>query len=373
MKRPSKRLAQLRPPRLWAASLLAAVLGVLYWGVFASDRYISEAHVIIQKTELDTSQSLSLGGMLGGMGGMPDIGGMEQLLLRDYLLSVDMLKILDAKLDLRRHYSDRSRDILSRMWDKDEPLEEFYDYYLSRVSIEYDSYAGVLVVQSQAFDAATAHAITSTLVDEGEAFMNQLAQRLAQEQVDFLNQEISQLKTDTFAARQELLDFQNRHNLASPQATAENVAGIINGLEAKLTDLQTQRAAMLGYLQPGSANINEINLQIGAVEQQLTREKARLTSNTGKTLNRTLEEYQRLQMEAEFTQDVYKTALVALEKGRFEASRTIKKMSVLQLPTLPEFPLEPRRIYNSIVTLLAILLLHGITQLLAAIIRDHKD
>lgn len=365
-------LALIRKHSLWGITLLASLLSVLYWGIIASDRYISEAHVIIQSTKMDTSQSLDLGSMISGM---PSIGGGEQLLLRDYLLSVDMLKILDAKLDLRSHYSDRHRDLLSRMWRKDEPLEEFYDYYLTRVSIEYDDYAGVLVIQAQAYDAETAHAIATTLVDAGEAFMNQLAQRLAQEQVDFLNEEIQAIKADTFAARQELLNFQNKNNLVSPQATTENIAGVINGLEAKLTDLQTQRVAMLGYLMPNSANVTELNLQIGAVEQQIAREKARLTSTStsGKTLNRVLEEYQRLEMNAEFSQDVYKTALAALEKGRFEASRTIKKMSVLQLPTYAEFPLEPRRFYNSFVSVLVILIVNGITHLLAAIIRDHKD
>jgi capsular polysaccharide transport system permease protein len=284
-----------------------------------------------------------------------------------------MLKKLDAQLDLRGHYSDEHHDLLSRLWFEDVSLEKFYDYYLSRVSIEYDEYAGVLLIKAQAYDAAMAHAITSALVKEGERFMNDLAHQLAQEQVDFLNQEIEQIKTSTMAARQAMLTFQNKYGMVSPEATTENVAGIVNGLETQLTDLQTSRSAMLGYLMPNSANITELNLQISAVEKQIAHEKARLTSATGKTLNRTVEEYQRLKMNAEFTQDIYKTALIALEKGRFEASRTLKKMSILQAPTRPEYPLEPQRIYNSFVYLLIIMLTTGIIQLIAAIIRDHKD
>jgi len=51
-------------------------------------------------------------------------------------------------------------------------------------------------------------------------------------------------------------------------------------------------------------------------------------------------------MDAGFAEDVYKTALVALENGRIEATRTLKKVSVLQRPTVPQYPLEPRRIYK---------------------------
>lgn len=70
---------------------------------------------------------------------------------------------------------------------------------------------------------------------------------------------------------------------------------------------------------------------------------------------------------------MYKTALAALERGRVEATRTIKKVSVLQTPTLPEYPLEPRRWYNTLVFFLVAMLLAGVVHLVAAIVRDHTD
>jgi len=130
---------------------------------------------------------------------------------------------------------------------------------------------------------------------------------------------------------------------------------------------------LLSYLMPGSTNIVELDQQISAVEKQIKHEQARLVSSGGKMLNSAVEEYQRLQMNAEFTQDIYKTALIALESGRVETSRTLKKVLVLREPTLPQYPLEPRRLYNIIVFILVTLLLTGIVHLLAAIIRDHKD
>lgn len=161
--------------------------------------------------------------------------------------------------------------------------------------------------------------------------------------------------------------------MISPQGTAENLAGIINRLEGQITDLQTRRTAMLGYLMPDSPAVVEINQQISATERQIEVEKARLTSPKGRTLNTAVEEYQRLQMNAELAQDLYKTALVALEKGRVEATRMLKQVSVLQAPIQPEYPLEPRRLYNTVVFILITLLIAGVVHLIAAIIRDHKD
>ena len=120
-------------------------------------------------------------------------------------------------------------------------------------------------------------------------------------------------------------------------------------------------------------DIAMIDLEIGSIVKQLQAERGRLTSPKGGTLNRTVEEFQRLEMETVFAQYAYKTALVALEKGRMEATRNLKKVSLVQSPTLPQYPLEPRRIYNMLVFTLSVLVLAGIVQLLAAIIRDHKD
>lgn len=366
----SSLLSMLPQHPLLGSAFIAALLSVLYWGVIASDRYISEAHVIIQSTDMPSGQSSGIASMLGKSSiGIPT----EQLLLRDYLLSIDMLKKLDAKLDLRSHYSNPRHDLLSRLWFKDATLEKFYNYYRARISVELDDYAGVLVIKAQGYDPVTAHAITSFLVTEGEQFMDDMARSLAQEQVDFLSKDIEKIRDNTIKAREALLSFQNKYGMVSPQGTTENIAGTINRMETQLTDLRTSRAAMLGYLMPNSANIIELNLQIDALEQQIAREKARLTSPSGKTLNSAVEAYQRLEMNAQFAQDVYKAALTAMEQGRIEASRTLKKMSVLQAPTRPEYALEPRRIYNSVVFIVLILIIAGIAHLLAAIVRDHQD
>ena len=355
--------------RIIGAAVVFSALSAVYWVFIASDRYVSEAHVIIQRTDFAGGPNLDFSSLLGGANG----GRADQLLLRSHLLSVDMLKKLDAALHLRAHYADPQRDPLSRMWDKDAPIEQFHKHYLERVSVELDEYAGVLMVKAEGFDPQTAHAIATELVQEGERFMNQMAHTLAQTQVAFLETQVTDMNARAMQARQAVLGFQNKNGLVSPQATAENISGIVAKLEAQRTELETQRSALQSYLVPSHPSIVQIDQQIAAVGKQLAQEQARLTSPRGKTLNLAVEEFQRLEMQAAFTQDVYKTALVALEKGRIEATRTIKKVSVLQAPTAPEYPLQPRRLYNTLVFMLVAMLLAGVAHLLAAIVRDHTD
>jgi capsular polysaccharide transport system permease protein len=355
--------------KIMAAALLMSLLAAGYWLIVASDRYVSEARVIIQRSDLSSGQAMDFTSLLSGVAGgnRPD-----QLLMRDHMISLDMLRKLDTQLQLRQHYSSQG-DWLSRLWDAQAPLEKFLDYFRSRVSVELDEYAGVLSIKAQAYTPEMAQAITAAMVADGEDTMNAMAHALAREQVNFLEGQVATMGERAQAKRIAVLAYQNRKGLVSPQATAENVATIVNRLEAQLAELQTRRNTLLGYLQPGSANVVELNLQINAVQKQIGTEKARLTAPGGQTLNAAVEEFQRLQMEAEFAQQVYQTALTALERGRVEATRTLKKVSVLQSAGMPEFPLEPRRLYNLLVFVLTAFLLAGVLQLLGAIVRDHKD
>jgi len=364
------RLAKsLRKRGVFGIAAVVCAGATAYWGLVASDRYVSQANVIVQRTDLAGGHTMDFSSLLGGVNGSRS----DELLLRNYLLSMDMLRKLDKELNLRAHYSDRARDPLSRMWAKDVPDEWFLQYYLSRVSVELDEYSGVLVIKAQGYDARTAQAITALLVREGERAMNEMAHQLARDQVAFVEKQVAQMAERFQRTRQAVVRFQNAHGLVSPQSRAEQLNGVVERLNAQRTELQTRRTALLGYLEPRAAAVVEIDLQIEAIDKQLAQEQARLTSTSGKALNSTVEEYQRLEMEAGFANDVYKTALVALEKGRVEATRNLKKVSVVQSPTLPQQALEPRRGYNIIVSVLVTLLLAGVVHLLAAIVRDHKD
>lgn len=346
----------------------AIIFAAIYWGLVASDRYVSEAHIVINRTDLAASKTPDLASVLTG----PTLGQDERL-MRDHLLSVDMLNRLDAKLDLRAHYSDGSYDPWSRMWSAQNPQEWFHQYYLSRVSAEIDDLSGILVIRAEAFTPEMAHRIAAMLVEEGERYMNEMAHRLARDQVQFLEAQLVPMEGRLQQARHAVVSYQNQKGMVSPQATVANLSAIVGKLEGQIAELKARRQGMLGYLSHDAPDIVQLDHEIDALEKQMVQEQSRMASPKGQALNRTVEEYQRLQMEAEFAQEVYRTALAALERGRVEAIRTLRKVSVLQSPTLPQHPLEPRRLHNIITFALVALLLAGVLHLIAAIIRDHKD
>lgn len=356
-----------RSNRLWGIALGLMLSASVYWGLFAANRWVSESHILVESLQAPAAEQLSLSSLLSGSAHSRDL-----LLLRDYLLSTDMLRILDGKLSLREHFRG-SYDIVSRLWSKDVSLEWFQWYFQRRVEVVYDDYAGILTIRAQAYTPEMAHRIASAMVEEGERFMNELAHKLAREQVSFAELEVAKAGERVAEKRKALIAYQNKYGLVSPSATVGTVSAVVARMEGELSALHARRRMLAGYLAPGAPELVQINAQVRAVEQQLVADQARLASPKGLTLNIVAERYERLLLDAEFAQDLYKAALGALEQSRIEATRTLKKVSVLQRPTQPEYPLEPQRFYNIIVFVLATLLIVGILRLLIAIIREHRD
>ena len=349
--------------------LAVSFLCILYW-IFSSDRYVSEATILIQNTEQLTTPSIDVTTLLSGMGG-PNKS--DQLLLAEYLLSMDMLKKLDKFLNLRAHYSDSKWDFASRMWLGKYYLEWFYQYYLSRVSVTYDEISGVLRIQAQAYNPETAYKIAQLLVQDGEKFMNEMSHELARVQVEFLEKQVASAHAQVLQASKALLDFQNQKGLVSPKATVESIHTIIGKLEEQRSELQTQLASLPHNLNSNHPTKKTLQQSIAAVERQILEEQAKLASTSGSPLNSLMEKEQLLQLDLTFKQDLYKTSLVALEKGRMDAARALKHVSVLQTPVLAEYAWQPRRIYGMVVTLCITLLVLGIMNLLKAVILDHVD
>jgi capsular polysaccharide transport system permease protein len=358
--------------RLVQLTFVLGLLTTIYWIFFASDRYVSEANLIIRKTDSASMPALDLSGLVSGTGASP-VNRADQLLLRDYLLSVDMLKKLDTQLDLRKHFSDSRHDFVSRMWFKNASIEWFYRYYLSRVEVEYDEYAGVLRITVQAYDPKLAHAMAAMLVQNGEQYMNLLGHQMAEAQISFLTNQVEDAQDRFQKASQALLAYQDKESMFSPSDTAQSIGTIVASLQAQRAQLQTQLATLPKSLDPNHPNILLLKQALSAIDRQISEENAKLAKPAGKTLNASVEQFQRLKMQVSLSEDLYKSALLGLERGRADSLRLLEKVSVLQSPTMPEFSMQPRRLYNVIVTLLITLMIAGILKLLESIVLDHVE
>ncbi|GAB2719019.1 chain-length determining protein [Halomonas garicola] len=350
----------------WAAALFAILLVSLYWFLWAEDRYLSRATVVLESPQI-AQPDISFSSILTGASGDKDL-----LLLREYLLSVDMLKEVEEELDFRSHYSENG-DVFARLGDAEAPIEDLHKYYLRRVTVEMDEYAGVLNVEVQAYTPEFAHKMVQLLLEAGEAHMNDMGQRLAFEQVEFLEEQLRRLEDRLDDARADLLAFQNKEGLVSPTSTVESINQVVATLEGELARIQAQRKALSSYQSVQSADMRRVQSEIEALREQIEKQRDRLAQATGESLNRISSQYETLELKAQFAQETYSSALAALENTRLEAARKLKQVSVLQSPLFPEYATKPDRLYNASVFAIVTLFLALIASMMILIIRDHRD
>ncbi|WP_353979046.1 chain-length determining protein [Salinicola endophyticus] len=352
----------------WAMCIIFIAAISFYWALWASDRYVSHAHVILESPQISTPE-LSFSSLLSGGGGKNTA---DMLLLRDYMLSTDMLHYLEKNADFRQHYVNHG-DVFSRLHDEQAPTEKLLDYYHGIAHVELDEYAGVLRLDIQAFTPEEANKIANLMLQKGEQHMNEMGQRLAEQQVKFLEKQTNVLEQRFEKTRQDLLEFENENGLASPTATVESLGTVVAKLEGELASLKAQRAAMASYQSQNSPQMVSLRSQITALQNQIDEQKKRLAAQSGNALNAVSSEYQTLQLRAQFAQQAYSGTLAALENTRVEAARQLKQLSVLQSPTMPEYPEKPERIYMIAVYTVIALFLTLIINMLILIVRDHKD
>jgi len=353
---------------LWALAFLAILLVTSYWALWATDKYVSEANVVLDSPQL-AAPTLSFESLFAGSGSR----SADMLLLRDYLLSVDMLRDLDEAVSFRKHYSNKKIDYFSRLYDEHAFVEEVHEYYLDTISVELDDYAQVLRVKVQAYTPEMANKISEFLLRKGEEQMNSLGKRLADEQVRFLEEQVEVLSKRFEDTRKELLKYQNEQGLVSPTGTVESISAVVASLEGQLTELKAKKTTLISFQSNTSPEVVRITTEIGALKEQIELEKAKMAQASGGALNVISSEYQTLELKAQFAQESYSAALAALENTRIEAARKLKQVSILQEPTLPEYPIKPERLHNSIMFAVVVILLTLIAQMVIMIVKEHQD
>lgn len=344
-------------------------MSVLYYYFIAADRYVSESVVTVKQAENAMPSTASGLAMLAGIS---PSAREDVLYLREYIHSLDMLKILDQRLALRTAYETQKRDPFFRLYSW--MSQEWYLwYYRNRIAIAYDEITGLLRIQSEAFAPEQAQAINAVILEESERFVNELSHKISREQMAFAEGELKKAKERYSRAKGALLAFQNEHGVFDPMAQAEAKAGLYEELEAAISKKEAELGAMTSYLQESAPQVVALRSEIEALKIQAQKEKSRIASgSSSERLNVLAARYQDLVIEAGFAEDAYKIALASVEKTRIEASRKIKQLAVIQTPIEPEIAIYPKRIYNLITILIGLFLLAGIIRLVKATIEDHK-
>lgn len=350
---------------LWVLACFA--VAVLYFGLIASDRYVSRAELVIKQSDQikmlpDTLSMLGLGGS----------NHEDVLLIQDYLRSPDLIDKLDKELGLKAHYQSHEVDYFSRL-PNNVSREEFIKYYREHLSLHLDELSGVLTIEMQAFDPAYGQKLVSLMLKESENFINKLGHQVALEQLAFVEKEVDRAYQRVQSEKAKVLDFQNSHHLISPESTSSARLGVVSQIEGELAQQQAQLKQLQSYMKETAPAVVSVQARVDALTKQLAQEQARLTGIDKDAMNEVTARYMDVQTQATLAADLYKAGLISLEQARVEAYRKLKHLLVVSQPTLAEDAEYPRRLYNLLTTGVLLCLLYGLIIMGLATLREHQD
>lgn len=342
----------------------------LYLFAFASERYLTQAQFTVRDSMTQAeSAGFDLGGLLGRFGG----GRQDEYLLRDYILSADLLQELDEALGLRAAWSDPAIDPFWRL-PADASEEDFLDYYHGMTSVLFDQESGIMTVELQGFAPDHAKATLDMILMMSERLVNEISNRLAREQLGFIHQEIEDNSRRLRTAKTALLGFQNEYSVVDPKEEAQLVINVIANMEVSLAEDKAELSALRSYLGGDAHEVVALRNRIAAKAAQMEAQKKRLTGvGDDERLNEVMARFEELRFDLEFANERYRLALQALEGAQIEASRKVKSLVVVSRPNLPDEALYPDKAYI-LATVGAFLLMgFAILSVIFAAIREHME
>lgn len=348
--------------------ILPLIIIVLYLCFFAKDRYESSSVLLVK--QVGETASFDTSG-LSALLGVANTSGEDTNILKEYITSRDMVEKLDRKLNLRKAFIEKSDPFFSL--NSDATIEDLVQYFQNRVNVQLDEKTMMLQVASQGFTPQFSLKLNEEILNQSDAFINNISQGIATEQLKFAEKQVVDATQKLNQSRDALLAYQNKNEMFDPEAQAKAVSIIVAGLQSNLAQLTTEERTLLSYLNPDAPQVVAIRSQIAAVQKQIDDENAKLTSPNTKKLNTKVSDFEELKAQVTFATDLYKISLASLEKARLEASRKLKKLVVISTPRLAQDALYPRKVYISVTAFILLNILFGIGALIYSIVREHRE
>ena len=353
----------------WLTVLAPTMLAIAYFGFFASDVYVSESRYVVRSPE--KPQKAGLGMLLGSAGF--GAANEEVRAAQGFIESRDALRAINSDEFARQAWS---KDSVS-VFDRFDPLgwsgsfEELYQFYGGKVNAAYDAETGITVLTVRAFSADEAKTINSRLLQNAEKLVNQLNERGRNDLVRFAEQEVAEAKKQAAEAAQNLAAYRNRKGVIDPERQATVQLQMISKLQDELIGARMQ---LLQLTRAASQNpqIPLLKVRIAGLEQEIKQELGQVAGGDG-SLSAAAAEYQRLQVQREFADQQLGLSLAALQDARNESRRQGAYVERVAQPSLPDEPLEPRRIRGILATLIVGLVAWGILTMLVAGVREHRN
>jgi len=346
---------------------LPTLLAIFYYGVIASNQYVSQAKFIVRGVS---------GRQAGGLEALFRTFGVSKaeddtFAVHNYISSRDAVKALDAQYSLRDIYGGLSPDIFSHypyFWRSD-TFEALFEYYQRRVEVWSQTSSGMSILEVTAFTPEDAQKLSKALLGLSEALINRMNERANSDALTYAQNAVSRAETLVIGTQKKLTAFRNSELILDPSADSLKTLELVGQLTAELAQTRLQLDETLQGA-PSNPAIQGLRSRISSIEREIAVERSKVVGRDDGLASK-VAAYERLILDREFADRTLSGSFNTLETARQEARRQQLYIETVVSPNLPDESTQPRR-GRSILTVFTIgMALFGMAWLVMAGSREH--
>ncbi|QIV96511.1 capsular polysaccharide transport system permease protein [Allofrancisella inopinata] len=353
--------------------IIPIIILAFYYLLIATPRYESSAIVSLRQNDSASMVDSSISSFFGGTS--PNTS--NSYLLIDYMLSPEMLDLLQKDINIKSFYQNRNIDFISRL-SSSADKQNFLDYYDSMLQLNYNPESNAIAINAQGYTPEQAQNILKEIVKNSQKAIDYITQTLAKNRMDFSKEQLEIVKKQALDAQQELINFQHNKGIVDPEGSFATKSSVVSELQGKLSEAETRLTSTKLYLNEESAEVKSIEQEIQAIKTQLVKERAEFLNEKSDIdqseagIKDLVSDYQWLKLNAEFKMAEYKAALQAFEASKIDTSRQQSFLVEVMKPTLPDTPKYPRTWYSLMTIFIILSAMYGILRMIVTIILEHR-
>ena len=364
-----KKLSKVKP-LFWAVVIAPTLLSSVYYGLLASDVYVSESQFVVRSPK-NTGSLTGIGAILQSAGFARSSD--DTYTVHAYMRSRDAMNGLNQDGALATHYSDKKIDMISRFnsLGMAGAIEDLFQYFQKKITIDLDAASSISTLKIKAYSAEEAQRLNEQLLQMGENLINQLNDRGRQDIIGYAQSELQLAEQRATDASKALNRYRIQNNIFDVREQAQIQGQLITKLQDELISVKTQ-LAQVQAVTPENPQIPALKARERSVQKEINVQMAKILGG-GESIANKAGDFERLTLENKLAEQQLAASMTAFDNAKSEAQKKQLYLERIVQPNKPDVALEPQRLHNILASLILSLMVYGILKLLLASIRKHQQ
>lgn len=327
---------------------VALPIAVSGWYLFerAADQFASHVGFAVRSQDMAIPVDA-----FAGIGSLARTSSSDTDILFEFIQSPEIVRRLEESLGLRARYSRPETDIIFA-FDRRASNEKLVNYWRRMVSVHYDPSTGLIELEVRAFSRNDAFEIATEILAQSSAMINQLSAISRDDRTRYAREELDNSVERLKNARRALTAFRATTQIVDPTADVQGQMTVLVSLQQQLASTYVELDLLSQTSRKDDPRVVNLQREVEVIERRIDieRKKFGLGGNDDETFTAVLERFEELNVDLEFAQTSYLTALTTYEAGIRDAQQQSRYLATYLQPTMPDSAEYPQRI-----TLIAII------------------